>query len=256
MNASRRDSTSATTACGSCNKSSTFKFQPQGSSAVFDVEIPRGIILAFCEVGVGEKADVVESLGACWKRLNEEWRAAKLKPVVIGVRATAEFNPPVPEPGPDFISEMLRQEQCSNDPKVKEEVLQLVRFCQYRQLNAPWIMPLMSRAALQAIRDNDHEFFKRLGRQLEKTAITFTPPKEGTPLEKLLLEHWITQDEAGPQFCCFTDQALADFLHLVAPSANPTFDSVRKTRQRLQLRQTHKKLVKVSRCVGRKVVLA
>ena len=219
------------------------QFTPKDSPKRFLIQIPANILFDIQNLDPGEYSDICQSVTESWERAHEEWEAAADVPIRQFLEAQRKFDASIPDQPDDFITEVLKAGERSSNREVKDAVLRLIKSSYYRTLNRPDISPLIQNAVLIAVEDNDHEFFKRFGRELEKVANPYKPPKERTPLECLLMEHWITPGEIGLHFCCFTDQALSDFLHCVAPESGPTFDAVRKTRQRLDLKQTNQKLV-------------
>jgi hypothetical protein len=231
------------------------QFTPKDSPQHFLIQIPANILFDIQNLDPAEWSDICKSVTESWKRAHEEWEAAKDVPIRQFLEAQRKFNPSIPDQSDDFIAEILKAGERSSNREVKDDVLRIIKSKYYRTLNSPDIMPLIQNAVLMAVEDNDHEFFKRFGRELEKVANPYKPPKDRTPLECLLMEHWITPGEIGLHFCCFSDQALSDFLHCVAPESGPTFDAVRKTRQRLDLKQTNRKLVNTAVCRGDSIVL-
>lgn len=227
------------------------------SQKLFAFQIPANILADIQNVDNGEMNAIVESVTNCWERAHKEWEAAKNEPIRQILEADRKFNPSIPEScsSDDFVDELLKAGERQSDRGIKHTVLQLIKSSYFRTLNSPDIMPFITSAVEMAVKDNDHEFFKRLGRELERPAMPYKPPKEQTPLERLLITHWFTPGQMGLHFCCFTDEALADFLHCVAPESGPTLDAVRKTRQRLKLKQTERKLVKTIECKGDCIVL-
>jgi len=219
-------------------------FTPKDSPKHFLIQIPANILFDIQNLGDDEWCDIAKSVTESWKRAHEELEIAKDVPIRQFLEAQRKFSPSISDQYDDFITELLKAGECWSDRKIKDAVLRLIKSSYYRTLNSPEVMPLIKSAVQMAVDDNDQDFFKRLGRELEKRALPYKLSKDRTPLECLLMEHWIGDPrEIGLQFCCFTDQALADFLHCVAPASGPTLDAVRKTRQRLDLKQTKRKLV-------------
>jgi len=231
------------------------QFTAKGSTNHFLVQIPANILSDIQNLEVDEFSEIAKSVIESWERAHEEWEVAKCVPIRRFLEAQRKFNPLIPDQYDDFIAEILKAGERSNNREVKDAVLRLIKSSYYRTLNSSDVMPLIKNAVEMAVADNDQDFFKRLGRELEKRALPYRPPKEQTPLELLLTAHWITDGDIGLHFCCFSDQALADFLHHVAPEASPTFDAVRQTRKRLKLKQTRRRLIKVVKQVGKSLIL-
>lgn len=223
----------------------------------FAFQIPANILVEMQNLDPGEWRCIRKSAIESWERAHKEWEAAADLPIRQFLEARRTFDPLIPDQcdADDFVAELLKAGERGSDRRIKEAVLRLAKSSYFRTLNIPGIMPLVQSAVQMAVEDNDHEFFKRFGRELEKPASPYKPPKEQTPLERLLMAHWITDGDIGLHFCCFSDQALDDFLRLVAPKSAPSLDAVRKTRQRLQLKQTKRKLVKTVEHTGDWIVL-
>ncbi len=231
------------------------QFIPKNSTKHFLFQIPANILSDIQNLGGAGRSDIYKSVTEAWERAHEEWEDAKDVPIRQFLEAQRKFNPSIPDQCHDFIAELLKAGEHWSNREIKAAVLQLIKSSYYRTLNSPDVMPLIKSAVQMAVDDNDQNFFKRLGRELEKAALPYKPPKAQTPLECLLMAHWITDGDIGLHFCCFSDQALADFLHHIAPEASPTFDAVRKTRQLLRLKQTRRKLIKMVKQSGNSLIL-
>ena len=218
------------------------QFKPKGCAKNFLVQIPAHVVSTFQNLDPGDEADIVESLAECYRRLNEEWSNAELKPIMWWGDAQWKFFPPLDRFTEGFPENFIKQSEAANNPAIKKEVLRLVRYSGFGGLNPPQIAPLLRLAVLQAIREDDEAFFKALGRVLDKPRVFSVKPKDRTGIEKLLLEHWISQTKTDVQLCCFTDQAVDDFFRAIGISF--TLDAVRKARQRLGLRAMRRKLIK------------
>ena len=231
------------------------QFTPIDSKKTFSFQIPANIHREIQNLDPDEMDDIYKSVIKTWDRAHEEWQAAGDVPFRQFLEAQRKFNLSIPVQYDDFVAEVLKVGKSWNDRKIKDTVLRLIKSSYYRTLNSPDVMQLIKNAVQIAVDDNDHDFFKRFGRELEKPALPYNPPKEQTPLEHLLMTHWVMHGKIVLHLCCFTDEALNDFLHFVAPEACPTFDAVRKTRQRLHLKQTKRKLVKTVVSRGESIVL-
>ena len=233
-----------------------FQFKPKGSSKSFPVQIPANIVSVFQNPDEDEDREIVRSVVILLDGLFKKHQAAKDQPINDVVEAKQKFTPAssIIDQYEDIFSVVPKAREYRNDRRVKDEVLRSIKH--FPTLNLPEIQPLITRAVLLAIEDNDHKFFCRFGRLLENpSSLPYTPPKSWTPLQRLVADHWVTSDDNELPFCYFSDQALADFLHLVAPKSNPTFDSVRKTRQRFKLRQGKKRLIKTALLQSGSIVL-
>jgi hypothetical protein len=231
------------------------QFTPEDSKKHFLVQIPTSIVANFKKLDGKEKHSINESLRESWKRQDDEWQAAMEVSSSLILETCRKFTPLGPGDYDEFIDAVTKAAEQQTDRSIKQDVLQIIKLTSFRRLNLPCLMPIYKSAVLMAIEDNDHGFFKHLGRALGKNPIRFKMPKERPPLERLLLGDWINNIENGPHLCCFTDQALSDFLHCVAPESGPTFDAVRKTRYRLGLKQTRRKLIKVVKPEGKSLIL-
>jgi hypothetical protein len=141
-------------------------------------------------------------------------------------------------------------------PDIKDHILKLLQIEWCRSgLNTNLVATLLRAAVNQAILQNDRKFFISLGRQLSAKA---KQPQQASPLVREIFLGWISEGGVAwadgsswtlPQgfrmgFYCFSDEALEHFLHFTAPDRNPTFESVRKIRQRLKLLRTRRPIIK------------
>jgi len=198
------------------------------------IQFPIRTLTAFRKLDPEIKRKLVESVYRCHKDQNFESDKAESAPLIEYVEARKPFLPPQDFASRNLFDSWLKMEEASHDHESKAKALRLLRYDHFRQLSGE-IAPVLRLAVRHAIEDDDSAFFKKLGRLLEKRAIVFDRPKEPTPVENLLLEHWICQKEKAVHLCCFTDQAIDDFLRAV--EVGQTFDSVRKTRYRLRLQR-------------------
>lgn len=215
------------------SQSVEIKFKPITGTKNFSVRFPNQTLAAFRNLNPDIKADIVESLLPFYKVQRRELDEAKYAPLVTLVEAHEQFSPPS-----EFSREKWgKYEAATHSRQVKRKVLRLLRFASFRCL-AGEVAPMLRLAVSQAIEDNDVRFFKQLGRVLEKQPVMLDPLIEPTPAEQLLIEHWICQNEEAVHLCCFTDQAIDDFLKAVG--VGQSLASVRKTRQRLGLKRLPK----------------
>jgi hypothetical protein len=125
--------------------------------------------------------------------------------------------------------------EAIEDRSIKDQVLKLLHFELCRHFNAPVFSDLMIIATRQAIRDNDHEFFKKLGRVLEQQGKETSDLRPLTKVEELLLWHWLDDKSSGLHLCCLTDEAILYFIDAIqAPSGS--LEALSKTPLN---RQTH-----------------
>jgi len=84
----------------------------------------------------------------------------------------------------------------------------------------------------EAAQRNDRAFFERLGKELADGASTLDR------VDKLLICHWAPIDAPdAAALCDFTDQALHDYVKIICPGMDISFDQVRKRRQRWKLKK-------------------
>lgn len=93
--------------------------------------------------------------------------------------------------------------------------------------------------------ENDHVFFKKLGRALTAKAKSSHDSYHLPKLDKLLLGNWVAKKgcDPTPGLCHFSDSALLDFCKLQLDQKNLTATALTKCRQRLGLKQSAKPLI-------------
>ena len=168
------------------------EFTPKGSTKHFPFQISANILVEMQNLDTDEWCNIGESVRESFKRAREEWEIAKDVPIRQFLEAQRKFNPSIPDQCHDFIAELLKASEHWSNREIKAAVLQLIKSSYYRTLNSPDVMPLIKSAVQMAVDDNDQDFFKRLGRELEQPTLPFKQPKAQTPLERLLMEHWIS----------------------------------------------------------------
>ncbi len=214
------------------------QFRPKSGVKNFQIQFPHKTLTAFRKLDPDIKADIVESLLPFYKVQRREIDEVRFAPLFGFFEARKEYAPPDDLSSGNLLEKWGKYEETTHNREVKTKVLRLLRYARFQQLSGE-VAPILRLAVSQAIDDNDHRFFKQLGRLLEKQPVIFDPLKEPTPAEQLLIEHWICQKEKAVHLCCFTDAAIDDLLRAVGEQ--PTFDSVRKTRQRLGLQRLPEK---------------
>ena len=196
-------------------------FKPHGAEDKFPIRIPKSIVSAFQKLDEDEDCEILRSglkVMAIHKKDIEDYikklKSAEESFISEVVEAKNKFCPPPPDYYQNFF-EPEKAREPSDYKGVKEAALKAIKL--FRDLNSPTLQPLYKQAILTAIGDNDLEFFKRFGRSLEHPQKHPLPakPKEWTPLQELLINHWVALDSNSLPFCCFTDDALKDFIHCI-----------------------------------------
>jgi hypothetical protein len=119
-----------------------------------------------------------------------------------------------------------------------EFVLKMMAFEEFRAMKYPPFERIASAQFTEAFCDHDWEFFKKLGRALEQPAVNFWQMIRSDQLAGLLLCFWEnglgdSPNAARLQDC--SDEVTAEVVRFISGNAAHSFDSVRKTRQRLGL---------------------
>jgi hypothetical protein len=210
----------------------------------FRVTVPQSVLTKWAATPVDETCKIIESVTALYTSAKAEWTQAKDKPTLEGIRALFECFPAKGDSLAKTIEKLENRE-------LKKRVLWLLKFERYRALNRPPIAKLFLQAVMMAAADGDERFFKRLGERLKGKAIPFEAPAESTGLKKLLIEHWIVRQ--GICFCWFSDLALQNFLEQTDETYTP--DAIRKTRERLRLRNLRRPIVRSLEIAGNRIRL-
>lgn len=194
-----------------------------------------------------KKADApkLKAIGQVEKLLEDDQPEYHWKPGValtLGQALARHSNLWAAATNPDFTPQ--------DSEHSRSALFDLLQFNSFRNLNTNPVAGLLRAAVIQAIHQNDHGFFIELGNHLGKPSRTI--PATFKPLEMEILLGWIAQGRsrwsAGSSwklppgfrfgFCCFTDDALNDFLQYVTCSApsweNPSFEGVRNIRQKFK----------------------
>jgi hypothetical protein len=199
----------------------------------YRVMVPRSLLTKWAATSVEETCKIIESVTAVWAVANAEWKQAKFKPTLEGIRAVFDLLPSRTEPLTKTVEKLA-------NPELKTRVLWLLKFERYRALNRPPMAKLFLQAVIMAAADGDERFFKALGERLKDKPVPFKAPSKSTALSRLLREQWIVKN--GLCLCWFSDPALTDFLKKTHGAYTP--DAVRKTRERMRLRKLRRPLVR------------
>ena len=199
----------------------------------FRVMVPRSLLAKWAATSAEETCKIIESMTAVWVVANAEWKQAKFKPTLEGIRTVFEC---FPSKG-DSLAKTV--EKLAN-PELKKRVLWLLKFERYRALNRPPMAKLFLQAVMMAAANGDERFFKALGERLKDKPVPFKALSKSTALSRLLREQWIVKN--GLCLCWFSDKALTDFLKKTHRAYTP--DAVRKTRERMRLRKLRRPLVR------------
>jgi hypothetical protein len=146
----------------------------------------------------------------------------------------------------DLMAEVRRLQRLPKHRELQERVLSLLRFGLYRDWSRSHIAPLFKQAVAWAADDGDQKFFKALGERLKEKPITLKAPRERSPLQEILIDHWSVPK--GICLCWFSDKALQSFLALTDKTY--TQDAIRKARTRLRLRKLGRPLVRAVEKLG------
>jgi hypothetical protein len=245
-------------------------FLPVDSDKTFKILISQDVYEGLRKINSFERGKIDRSCQvSVMRELNDQ--ASKQMDDAIMLQIWNENFPETPlKPSKSPLTRALQMGYCFRDstpdvsgnipnfvrgnPKSKSQALWLI-VNGFRVLNSNGVSRVLLNGVVQAINDNDIGFFKRLGRCL--TAAPKLPNTDFTvnPLKRLMFWHWVA-DCSELQFCVFTDQALADFLNMIAPSAGATFDGVRSTRKRLKLLRTKPLLIKEVTLKGDDILLS
>jgi hypothetical protein len=228
-----------------------FAFRPTDERKTFEVKIPCKVFSAFKALSSGTH----DKIRGSWKKtllgLATKHEDKEKIPLYEGMLKILRDNFSEEElteqkEKPITLAQALSPIWARSlyNPNAKEQALWLMQFEEFRTLvNSKTVSRVLTKAVTQAVGDKDIGFFKRLGRRLSQRPKPLIKNFNLNPLKRLMLSHWVA-GHSELQFCYFTDQALADFLTMVAPNAGATFASVRQTRKRLHLQRTNLPLVK------------
>jgi len=223
----------------------------------FTVKIPKRIKEVASNISPDEMTKISISWEASLQALEGRKKSRESKLPERLLRITLEnFPEELPKEQTGFTDLSLALAKFFPHPYAKEDSLWWFQFRQSRVLNSKRTSRLLLNAVQQAIFDNDLAFFKRLGRRLSESPKPVMIPLRGDKLRGLMLYHWMDIEDTGVAFCYFTDQAVAEFLKIVARESSPTLDAVRTARKReLKLLQTKTKLVHKVTNQGQTIVL-
>jgi hypothetical protein len=203
----------------------------------FVVIVPRSVLKVW-EAQADKQLEMIKVLLAHYARLRN-------KPITEGIRCTLEFGRVPGEP-------LSKTAEKLANPKVKESVLELLKYQHYRAWHLSPIRNLFTRAVTMAALDGDEAFFKALGERLKKPC---KPAFKVSDLNKLLLFNWVG---TGICFCWFSDRALLDFLDKTKELTGGTFtpDAIRQALVRLQLPRLRPPLVRSVAKDGKRIFLS
>jgi hypothetical protein len=228
-----------------------FAFRPTDERKTFEVKIPCEVFSAFKALSPDQHDKIRTSwvktrLDLATKNREKQEIAlfSRMLEILRGYFAELELTDRQEEPRTIARAIEPILVKISYNPNAKQDALWLMQFEEFRtDMSAKTVSRVLAKAVTQAVGDNDIDFFKQLGRRLSERPKPLIKNFNLNPLKHLMLSHWVA-DDSKLQFCYFTDQALRDFLNIVASGAGATFDSVRQTRKRLRLQRTNPLFVK------------
>lgn len=199
----------------------------------FSVSVPKTVVSTWREIPLDTLDKIHTSVLAVYRKDIAAWKSAKFAPIDEGITAELERKPRSGEP-------VTKSWERLADRRVKNRVLDLLRYGRFRRWNDSPIRSLFATAVGMAAMDGDAKFFMQLGRRLERNPISFRPPADHSPPAGLLRENWLTHN--GLCLCWFSNDALVSLLSIIDKNYSP--DAVRKTQERLGLRKLRKPLIR------------
>ena len=149
----------------------------------FRVAVPKSILKRWATVPVDEVCKIIDSVCVVYAMGNLRWAGARVEPSVVAMGlAAGEQMPTAAQIYHDFLNQQRSTRKKLTNTQVKDQVLWLLRFADYRDWNCSPIATVFRHAVAVAAIDGDQGFFKALGERLKEKPIPFKAPRKFSPL--------------------------------------------------------------------------
>ena len=231
------------------------------------VFIPKEATEARADMDPGEEADIAESMLANIESMRKplaanldrfvQWKAEQENRKLQRMGSILKADILSQRLEVSFLAGTLDYNKLGDYNELAGTVVELASSPS-GSLFAPEVRTMVFVAVEWALCKKDESFFVNLGAAFARArkASKVRPQKPPSPTRKLaphiefMAEWWLTQDGRGPQFCMFTDKAIADFLSIAFEGVEKSWlDVVRAARKRKGLLRSKRRIIRSAQCL-------